>query len=374
MRNITQRFIEKAKPGRHTDHFGLSLFVARGGSRQWHWRGTLDNRPVVISMGAALETTPDEAREQALAYRKLARAGTDPSNRRNTVPSLRDAVAAVVESKRSSWKNPDVAARRWTATTEKYAQRLVSRPVDKITPADVEAAIDLSTASGCDALTYVTAAFDRCVALGHVATNPATQARAVMAKPKRTVTHQRAIAYNDLPELLRMVGNNTATKLALHFIALTASRRNEAIAARWDEFDLEGRTWTVPASRMKGGKAHAVTLSTAALDVLRAAQAARKGEFVFSTTGAKPVSGEGVRKLVAKATSVHGLRSAFRTWAADCTDFPREVCEAALAHVTGNAVERSYNRSTYLEQRADLMQKWGIFATAGNVVSIRQTA
>ena len=240
--------------------------------------------------------------------------------------------------------------------------------------ADVEAAIDRSTASGNDCLTYVSLAFDRAVAFGHVADNAARQAKAVMKNPKRTVEHQRALPYNDLPELLRTVGNNTATKLALHFIALTASRRNEAIAARWDEVDMAAATWTVPASRMKGGKAHAVTLSTAALDVLRAAQAARKGEFVFSTTGAKPVSGEGVRKLVAKATSVHGLRSAFRTWAADCTDFPREVCEAALAHVTGNAVERSYNRSTYLEQRADLMQKWGIFATAGNVVSIRQTA
>ena len=382
MRTITQRFIERAKPGRHTDVFGLSLFVAKGGSRQWHWRGTLDGQQVVVSMGSARETSPDEAREIALQYRKLARAGTDPTNRRNTVPSLRDAVAAVVESKRSTWKNADRTADRWTKTTNKHLARIINRDISKITTADVEAAIlpTWGRASATDALQYLGCAYDWAVAHGHASANVAKQAKAILPKPKRAVQHQRSLPYADVADMLERIESSramTATKLTIKFITLTGLRSREAADLEWSEVDMDARTVTIGADRMKAGAEHVVPLSGAALAVLDAAKALHGDAHVFVGAKGRTLSDGTLAKLMRDQkieSTIHGLRATFSTWAADCTDYAKEVREACLAHSTGNSTERSYQRGTFFAKRAQMMESWAAFATAGNVVSIRKSA
>jgi integrase len=151
--------------------------------------------------------------------------------------------------------------------------------------------------------------------------------------------------------------------LALEFTILTAAR--------------SGKVWTVPAARMKGGREHRVALSRRALAILEKLNTARTSEYVF--TGQRPgtpLSGMAMemilRRMKIDSATVHGFRSSFRDWCGEVSTFPREVAEAALAHVAGDQTERAYRRGDALEKRRALMEAWATYCEpkAGNVVSI----
>jgi integrase len=162
-------------------------------------------------------------------------------------------------------------------------------------------------------------------------------------------------------------------------LILCASRTGEVLGARWDEIDIKTRTWTIPASRMKMRQAHAVPLSDAALDVLALARSEFGNEgHVFKGMSKSKLSDRALETFLHRTAkidhaSVHGFRSSFRDWCGDCTEFPREVAEAALAHVVGG-VEGAYRRGSALEKRRALMAAWGAFVTSqisdSNVVSM----
>jgi integrase len=113
---------------------------------------------------------------------------------------------------------------------------------------------------------------------------------------------------------------------------------------------------------MKGGRDHRVPLSDAAMAVVRKMDAARRNEFVFPGRDQPQVGGDALLKLLRKMgrreITVHGFRSTFRDWCSECTDFPRELAEAALAHVVGDKVEIAYRRGDALEKRRRLMSAW----------------
>jgi integrase len=171
--------------------------------------------------------------------------------------------------------------------------------------------------------------------------------------------------------LLTYDGAVPTAALALEFTILTAARSGEVLGARWDEFDLERAVWTVPARRMKAGREHRVPLSGRALAIVKALRQAEGGELVF--TGHKPgrpLSGMALEMLLRRMkvddVTVHGFRSAFRDWAAECTNFTNEVCEAALAHTVANKVEAAYRRGDLFEKRRKLMDAWAAFCSAPN--------
>jgi integrase len=192
------------------------------------------------------------------------------------------------------------------------------------------------------------------------------------------VEHHAALPYVEVPTFMAKLRQKTSVSAAcLQFIALTAARRSEATEATWDEIDLDARTWTIPGSRMKAGKGHKVPLSTAAIAVLRTMAEIRQSNYVFpSHVPGRPVHGAsvtGIAKRVAGADiTLHGFRSSFRDWAAECTNFPREVAEMALAHTISSAVEAAYRRGDLLEKRRRLMDAWGDYCTntRGKVVAI----
>ena len=151
-----------------------------------------------------------------------------------------------------------------------------------------------------------------------------------------------------------------------------------AIGARWDEFDLAERLWTVPAERMKAGKEHRVPLSDAALAILEDLQKSRRGDYVFpGDRVGRPISNMAMtmtlRRMKRTDLTVHGFRSSFRDWAAERTGFPAEVAEMALAHTVAAAVERAYRRGDLFQKRRQLMDAWARFCTTpaagGKVVS-----
>jgi integrase len=154
---------------------------------------------------------------------------------------------------------------------------------------------------------------------------------------------------------------------------LTAARTNEALGAKWNEVDLAGRLWVVPAERMKAGREHRVPLSAAACSILEAMQKIRsagdKDGYVFP--GRKkdaPLSNMAptmvLRRIGGNDITVHGFRSTFRDWCAEATDVPRDVAEAALAHTLKDKVEAAYRRGDMLEKRAALMEAWAAYSAA----------
>jgi len=185
--------------------------------------------------------------------------------------------------------------------------------------------------------------------------------------------------YEQVPDFMdRLRARNTPAARALEFAILTAARSAEAIGARWDE--IEGNTWSIPAERMKEGRAHTVPLSPRAVEIINAMP--RNSEFVFTSidgrrTGqqiGRDAFRDTLRTMKVDATA-HGFRSSFMDWAADCTNYPAEVREQALAHAIGNKVERAYRRGELLEKRRRLLDAWAQYvgkveAPAGRVVAL----
>ena len=155
-------------------------------------------------------------------------------------------------------------------------------------------------------------------------------------------------------------------KLALEFLILTAARSGEVRKATWDEIDLGGAVWTLPAERMKANREHRVPLSSRAIEVLdEAAELSDGGGLVFpGTRPGRPLSENTHSKLLRElgfATVTHGFRSSFRDWAAERTSAPHTVMEAALAHTIRNKVEAAYARSDLFEKRRALMEAWAAY-------------
>lgn len=147
---------------------------------------------------------------------------------------------------------------------------------------------------------------------------------------------------------------------AFEFLILTASRTNEVLGATWAEFDLDVGLWTVAKTRMKSGREHRVPLSDRAIEILRAQPRNRKRPFPYSNMAFLQI----LKRLGRGDITAHGFRSSFRDWAGDCTNFPRDVAEAALAHAVEDKVEAAYRRTDALVKRRELMADWAAYCSA----------
>lgn len=184
--------------------------------------------------------------------------------------------------------------------------------------------------------------------------NPAHGLTKVLPKQRKGQKHHAALPYQDLPAFLtklRKADAREPVRLAFEFLILTAARTSEVTRATWSEVDLAKAVWTVPGSRMKVGHEHRVPLTTRALEVLRRAkELSNGGDFVFSSgSPKKPLSNMVflmlLRRMERGDITAHGFRSSFRDWASERTNFPRSVCEAALAHTIKDKAEAAYHRT-----------------------------
>ncbi|MBD9522411.1 site-specific integrase [Ensifer sp. ENS02] len=217
------------------------------------------------------------------------------------------------------------------------------------------------------------------IAFGYAKESPAQKAvlKNRLGTPRKKVQHLAALPWRDMPAFMPRL--RCATGLgarALELVILTATRTTEARAARIEEFDLKQKIWTIPDTRMKGGKQHVVTLSDAAVTLLSSLIDDRKKGLLFpGMDGDKPISDmtmNAVLKRMKAACTVHGFRSSFRDWAG-ANDQPREIVEECLSHEVGNAVERAYKREALLKQRRIVLEAWSAYLAPkeSNVVAIR---
>ena len=251
--------------------------------------------------------------------------------------------------------------------------RLGDMPVDRITRADVLAVLTPIWGTRQETARRVRqrvrAVMLWAIAHGHRDDNPAGEGIDGALPPMPAIrAHFRALPYREVPAALEIIAASTAglaAKACSEFLVLTAARSGEARGATWGEIDLDARLWTIPAERMKGGVEHRVPLSEAAVAALEEAAPLRdESGLVFpSPVGGRQLSDMTLTKILrtvglAERATVHGFRSSFRDWAAECTSATYAAMELSLAHHVGNTVERAYARSDLLEQRRALMDQW----------------
>ncbi|WP_343040678.1 tyrosine-type recombinase/integrase [Pikeienuella piscinae] len=384
---LTAQAVKNASaPGKYFDGHGLYLRVDANGSRFWVQRITIRGKRCELGLGSPALVTLAEARAAALENRKLARSGGDPLQARReaqAVLTFAEAARKVHELHRPTWRNPKHAA-QFISTLETYAfPRLGKLKVQDVTTADVLAVLSpiwtVKAETARRVRQRIGTVMKWAIAQGWRQDNPAENISQALPKATARPEHRRALPYGEVAGCVETVQTSNAglsTKLAFEFLVLTASRSGEVREARWDEIDMAARVWEIPAERMKMKRPHRVPLSSRAVAILKEAKALGDGSgLVFpGTKKGRPLSDMTLSKLVKELgfnADVHGFRTSFRTWAQERTNFPREVAEAALAHLSGDAVERAYARSDVFEKRRKMMDAWAAYLSEASAKILR---
>ncbi len=385
-RSLTAAFVKNVRhkggfgPDKYGDQHGLMLRVQMTGGKQWIWRGTIHGKRVDLGLGGWPYVSLAEARQAAFEHRKLAREGGDPRSLRTgqRVPTFADAAETVIRIHEQGWKDGGKNTSQWRASLRDYAMpRLGKLRVSDISTADVMAVLlpiwNEKPETARRVRQRIGSVMKWAVAQGYRQDNPAGDALGA-ALPKNGVAkkHHRALPHTEVGSAIATIRASRAywaTVAALEFVILTASRSGEVRHARWDEVDLATATWAVPADRMKMKREHRVPLSSRALQILAEAREMADGSgLIFPSVRGLPLSDGTLSKLVREhgiPAVVHGFRSSFRDWSAECSNAPREVCELALSHVNTDRVEAAYMRSDLFERRRALMQSWADYISEG---------
>lgn len=415
MPTLDARFVERVepqpRPRRYSDgkrSHGLLLQVQPSGTKQWVQRITVNGKRREFGLGSYPTVSLAEARDMALErkaslVRERARANIYAPAAEVAAQPLADAIAAALsqaapagqlapasqpmparrclftfkmmadEYRRlhiAEWKPGTL--RRWDSLRKTHIESTLGhRMVDQITTADVLNTLRPLYADGHSAapaaLSLVRNVLALAIAHRHIETNPAADhINAALPKGKAKRGHHAGVTYQKAPAIYAELRAAPATPahLALRLVALTAQRLENIRTAKVADFDTQQRTWTIPASETKTGKAYIVPLCDEALEVLQLADAlAPQSPYLFATTHKKggAISQPTMReawKAIAPNATIHGLRSDFRTWAAERTDAPAEVAEHQLGHNVGTATVRAYRRTTLYRRRVELMAQW----------------
>lgn len=375
---LTATTVKAAAPGKHHDGRGLYLVVKPSGARSWVVRLTVDGRQRDMGLGGYPAVSLKRARQIAAAERDKARAGGDPvAERRSKAATFGEAAEAVHAQKLPNFTSAKAAA-EWMARLRRHAlDTLGEMPLDRIGRDDVLAVLDPiwttkphTARKVRDAMAQV---FRFGIARGWIDRNPAGEMidGALIAQPASR--NHDAAPWSEVPEVMARLADHDGgdvVRLCLAFTILTAARGAEARGARWAEIDTAAEVWTIPAERMKSRRPHVVPLSAQALAVLEEARshAWAGSPFVFpsplSATG--EVSNSATLRTLRRhgcTGTVHGFRSAFKTWSLEATATPWAVSEAALAHRVGDDVASRYVRGDLLDARRALMQQWADYVT-----------
>lgn len=373
------------EPGLYADGGNLYLQITGAGVKSWLFRYMRNGKSRGMGLGPLHTVGLAEARALALDCRRLLLAGTDPLDARDAElaaqrvaqandVSFQHCAERYIEAHRAGWKNAKHAD-QWTNTLTTYAYPVFdSRPVSAIDTSLVMRVLEpiwtTKTETASRLRGRIESVLDWATVRGYRSgENPARlKGHLDTLLPKRSrvqnVEHHPALPYADLPAFMNKLrsGEGVAAR-ALELLILTATRTNEVIGATWQEFNLDEGIWTIPAERMKMRKEHRVPLSARAIALVRAQQEVKRGDYVFpGARDKKPLSNMAMLQLLQRMNrddiTVHGFRSTFRDWAGETTHYPREVCEAALAHGIKDKAEAAYARGDLFAKRAALMQDW----------------
>lgn len=379
---------------------GLHLQVTAGGGKTWVLRAAVGDRRREMGLGGYPDVTLAQARDRAREARDLIRRGVDPVAERKAARAalvtaqkrgltFAEAVDRCLAAKLAEFSNPK-HAKQWRATLDSYAApALGDMLVSEIHVADVQRALAPIWTEKTETAVRLRGRIETVLAWAAVAghrtgDNPARwrgNLDALLPKPGKVakVENHPALALDDAaPWFAALRQRDGMAARAVEFAALTATRSGEVRGATWAEIDLVRAVWTIPAERMKAGREHRVPLVPEAVALLRALPRFQDAATVFAAPRGGPLSDMALSAVLRRMQLAevaagrpgfldprngrpavpHGLRSTFRDWTAERTDWPREMAELALAHTVGSEVERAYRRSDMVERRRAMMAAW----------------
>ncbi len=379
-------------PGRYGDGTvpGLWLQVRDADRRSWLFRYKRFGRARAMGLGSLDDVTLAEAREAALACRKLLRDGLDPIDHRHRERdtaraehgrrlTFEQAAERCIAARASGWKNAKHAD-QWTNTLATYAYPtigqldvaavevphvlkvlepiwLAKHETARRVRGRIEVVLDWATAgklrSGDNPARH---------------DGPLAHLLPAVSKEQRRVRHHPAMPWADVPGfMVKLAAMDGISARALRYTILTAKRTSEVIGSTWDEIDFDGRIWTIPPERLKSGREHRVPLTDACIAILKALPRERGNSHVFiGAKKGKALSNAAMLELMKEHAAgyvPHGFRSSFKDWASESTSFPSELSEAQLAHVLKDKTQAAYERGDKLEKRRRMMEAWAKFCT-----------
>lgn len=397
---------KETKPGYYGDGGGLWFQVSKSGTKSWVFRfkSPVTGKAREMGMGSINTYSLSEARSRATDVRKILDAGRDPISERDAerqrvklatakAMTFKQCADAYIEVHRAGWKNPK-HVKQWESTVATYASPVIgSLPVASVDmPLVLKILEPIWTTKNETASRLrgrIEAVLDWATVRGYRSgDNPARwkgHLDKVLPAPNKVqkVKHHPAIPYGEVGEFMTALRKcDGVGAKALEFTILTAARSGEVRGATWQEIDLQTKTWTIPAERMKAGKEHRIPLSNQAVELLHSMSHIRGVPYIFPSPQNKALSDMSLmavlRRMGREDITVHGFRSTFRDWAGETTPFPREVIEHALAHQLRDKAEAAYQRGDLLVKREKLMQTWAdycaIVSKVAAVTPILETA
>lgn len=376
---------------------GLYLSINSNGARSWILRTKVGKRRTDLGLGSYPAITLAVARERALETKELIKQGIDPvvdkRAKRTAIEWTFDRCAAeYIAINRAGWKNAK-HAQQWENTLATYASpKFGTKHVREIGVSEVLSVIQPHWLTKNETMVRLRNRIELVLAWAAVRgyrakENPAAwrgNLDSVLPKPSRVNKREphKAVPYREINSFVsRLELAEGMSARCLYFLILTATRPNEVRRAQWSDIDLDAEIWTIPAERMKAGKAHRVPLTEPAIGLLRSIPRFEGNDFVFQGRANKPLSDMSMVLLMRrmKVDAVpHGFRSTFSDWAAECTSYPLELREMALAHTIANKTQAAYQRGDMFERRRALMADWAAFIattpTPARVVQIRGAA
>jgi integrase len=385
-----------AQPGLHFvgGVSGLALQVLPTGGRTWILRAVIGGKRRDMGLGGFPDVTLAGAREAARVARSKVRDGTDPIEdaraarsrlkaERAAALTFKQCAEKYIAGHRASWKNTKHAD-QWANTLEAYAYpfmgELLVRDVavahvlqvlEQKDEADGPTLWIAKTETASRVQGRIAAVIDWATARGYRSgENPARwkgHLDKLLPAPSKVakVEHHTALPISEVGAFMaRLRKAEGMGARALEFAILTATRSGEVRGATWSEIDFKAAVWVIPAERMKAKREHRVPLSTSALALLKAQPMAEGSELIFPAPRGGPLSdmtlAAVLRRMQVQAVP-HGFRSTFRDWAAERTNYPRDVAEMALAHVIANKTEAAYRRGDLFDKRRRMMDEWATF-------------
>lgn len=386
---LTARSVQTLKaPGRHADGGGLYLVVDLSGAKRWVMLYRMAGKRREMGIGPVLSVPLARARELAAEARALIAGGVDPLAEKHAPPpkpepappppvTFSDVALVYMADREKTWRNA-AHRKQWRQTLEEQCSLLWGMPVASIGTDDVLAVLRPMWHEKAETARRIRGRIERILDAarvgGHrISENPARwRGHLDVLLPrsgKLTRGHHPAMPYAEVPAFYRaLAARGGSAAPGMRFLILTAARSGEVRGMVWGEVDLAAALWTVPAVRMKAKREHRVPLPSAALGILTEMRPAnpKRTDLVFPSPRGKVLSDMAFGMLLRKAgqndVTTHGFRSSFRDWVDNETDFPGELAEAALAHLTGDETERAYRRGDALAKRRHLMDAWAAFA------------
>ena len=402
---LTPMAITKKKtPGTYADGGGLWLQVTESASKSWSFRFMLRGRAREMGLGPLHTIDLPKARDKSRACRELLLEGIDPIEHRKALrnetalnatnaKTFDDCAKAYIEAQRPGWSNPKHAD-QWTNTLAAYASPVFGKtPVQAVGTEVIVQALNKIWTTKTETATRVRqrieAVLDWAAVSGYrKGENPARWSGHLehkLTKPSKlkNVENRPALPFEKIASfLVDLKRQEGIAARALEFMVLTAARTGEVRGALWGEIEFEQKAWTIPAERMKMKREHRVPLCDRAIAILRDMDELRTDKQVYVFPGGKAGKSMSDGALLAllkrmKRTDItpHGFRSTFRDWASECTTYPHEVQEMALAHVIRNKAEAAYRRGDLFDKRVEMMTDWEHYCgtvTPGKVTSIKK--